>query len=433
MSQSPAETSKDPAFLQKQLEIARREIHNLRQQIISLNHVHKKECDSIYQKLKDWQCLTCRARQSTHVTTDSNDESQYDFKYNYIGHIITQFPEKRGTPRQPGICPDMVAKLVLNNEVFTNPKHALEGLQEFSHMWILFHFHCNDSNHVRAKVAPPRLNGIRTGVFATRSPHRPCPIGLSLVKIDRVMENVIYFSGVDMINETPVLDIKPYIPQYDNPGLTNMHLPETNESEDSQSESTTDNTDNFIEVDTRNVPSTSNFSDVVTGVDALNINGRVLDGEENEQTDAIMNLNISEPFFTRSTSRIGEREAPDGEEEENPRTIPINSTVPIPNTPDGEVRVASWVNQAPVSRLNVMFKERALYQLSQLGSEGEEKKTTITNVLREDPRSIYLRERWGSHCYVFRIADLCVSCKFNDTNHSVTVYQVFENEAPNND
>lgn len=71
----------------------------------------------------------------------------------------------------------------------------------------------------------------------------------------------------------------------------------------------------------------------------------------------------------RSTSRIGEREAPDGEEEENPRTIPINSTVPIPNTPDGEVRVASWVNQAPVSRLNVMFKERALYQLSQLGSE----------------------------------------------------------------
>lgn len=78
-----------------------------------------------------------------------------------------------------------------------------------------------------------------------------------------------------------------------------MHLPETNESEDSQSESTTDNTDNFIEVDTRNVPSTSNFSDVVTGVDALNINGRVLDGEENEQTDAIMNLNISEPFFTR--------------------------------------------------------------------------------------------------------------------------------------
>lgn len=62
--------------------------------------------------------------------------------------------------------------------------------------------------------------------------------------------------------------------------------------------------------------------------------------------------------------------------------------------------------------------------------QGEEKKTTITNVLREDPRSVYLRERWGSHCYVFRIADLHVSCKFNDNSHLVTVYQVFQNDTP---
>lgn len=58
---------------------------------------------------------------------------------------------------------------------------------------ILFHFHKNDSTHVRAKVAPPRLNGIRTGVFATRSPHRPCPIGLSLVQIDKVEGNFMLF------------------------------------------------------------------------------------------------------------------------------------------------------------------------------------------------------------------------------------------------
>lgn len=87
----------------------------------------------------------------------------------------------------------MIAKLTLNSTIFTNPNHALEGLQEFSHMWILFHFHKNEATHIRAKVAPPRLNGIRTGVFATRSPHRPCPIGLSLVKIDRIMDNTIYF------------------------------------------------------------------------------------------------------------------------------------------------------------------------------------------------------------------------------------------------
>lgn len=65
--------------------------------------------------------------------------------------------------------------------------------------------------------------------------------------------------------------------------------------------------------------------------------------------------------------------------------------------------------------------------------KGEEKKTTITNVLKEDPRSIYLRERWGSHCYVFRIAELYVSCKFNQDAHSVTVYQVFQNEVPSSE
>lgn len=94
-------------------------------------------------------------------------------------------------------------------------------------MWILYHFHKNDSTHIRAKVAPPRLNGLRTGVFATRSPHRPCPIGLSLVKIEQIENHTIYFSGVDMVDSTPVLDIKPYIPQYDSPGYT---VPELNDS-----------------------------------------------------------------------------------------------------------------------------------------------------------------------------------------------------------
>lgn len=87
----------------------------------------------------------------------------------------------------------MAAKLVLDNNGFTNPEHSLQGLQDYSHMWILFHFHKNDSSHLKAKIAPPRLNGIRTGVFATRSPHRPAPIGLSLVKIDRIMDSTIYF------------------------------------------------------------------------------------------------------------------------------------------------------------------------------------------------------------------------------------------------
>lgn len=83
-------------------------------------------------------------------------------------------------------------------------------------MWIIFHFHKNDL-FTKAKVSPPRLKGQRVGVFSTRSPHRPCPIGLSLVEIQKVEGSCIYFLGTDMVDGTPVLDIKPYIPVYDSP------------------------------------------------------------------------------------------------------------------------------------------------------------------------------------------------------------------------
>lgn len=83
-------------------------------------------------------------------------------------------------------------------------------------MWVIYHFHKNTS-HPKAKVAPPRLGGERVGVFATRSPHRPCPIGLSLVEIERIESSFISFNGTDMVDGTPVLDIKPYIPFYDSP------------------------------------------------------------------------------------------------------------------------------------------------------------------------------------------------------------------------
>lgn len=89
-------------------------------------------------------------------------------------------------------------------------------MEDYSHLWIIYYFHKN-SSHAKAKVAPPRLNGERIGIFATRSPHRPSPIGLSLVEIDRIEGTTISFFGTDMVDGTPVLDIKPYIPAYDTP------------------------------------------------------------------------------------------------------------------------------------------------------------------------------------------------------------------------
>lgn len=298
------------------------------QQLISFTHSQRKDCDDIRTKLENWRCSECRHRQELSSIPSSSSAHSYDLPLNYIGMIHTHFPEKRGTPRQPGICSNLIAKLTLNN-VFTNPEHALEGLQEFSHMWyktkkklhtyviisnflfffsrILFHFHKNDSTHIRAKVAPPRLNGLRTGVFATRSPNRPSPIGLSLVKIDRIMENSIYFSGVDMIDQTPVLDIKPYIPQYDNPTIA---LPTNNA--DYESNSNSSNTDTSERMHQHRSSFSDNnvneHNDLSITLDNMNI--RMMDGEENggrnqnltggnSNRRLSLNSNLEESFYNR--------------------------------------------------------------------------------------------------------------------------------------
>lgn len=203
-----------------QLTAARNEINNLRQQLKGLRYIHEKDINNIKQLLELCKNGTTNLETRKISLEDvkpgtSNDDDILKFKP--IGIISTCFPNKRGVPRQPGVSGKTTGKILLYNSIFTNPDHALEGLQDFSHLWIIFHFHRNDSTHIRAKVAPPRLNGIRTGVFSTRSPHRPCPIGLSLVKILKIDNYTIYFEGVDMVDQTPVIDIKPYIPQYDNP------------------------------------------------------------------------------------------------------------------------------------------------------------------------------------------------------------------------
>ncbi len=92
------------------------------------------------------------------------------------------------------------------------PEFSLQGLAEFSHIWVIFHFHKNTNLTFQSKVHPPRLAGKSTGVFATRSPHRPNPVGLSVAKIEGIQDSRILLSGLDIIDETPVFDIKPYLP-----------------------------------------------------------------------------------------------------------------------------------------------------------------------------------------------------------------------------
>lgn len=135
------------------------------------------------------------------------------FEFKPIGVMETCYPERFGTPRQPGLVTESWGILRLRPDLSLTG--SFEGLDGFSHLWIVFVFHENTNKIVKAKVHPPRLAGEKIGVFATRSPHRPNPIGLSVVKIERVEGNAIYVSGVDLVSGTPVLDIKPYLPSAD--------------------------------------------------------------------------------------------------------------------------------------------------------------------------------------------------------------------------
>lgn len=136
-----------------------------------------------------------------------------------IGRIHTDFATKFGIPRQSGLVPELMGEIVLEPE-YRNPD-AVRGLEEFSHLWLVWEFSKAVRSDWSPTVRPPRLGGNqRLGVFATRSPFRPNPIGLSCVRLERIdledsRKPVILVSGVDMMDGTPIYDIKPYLPYAD--------------------------------------------------------------------------------------------------------------------------------------------------------------------------------------------------------------------------
>ena len=140
-------------------------------------------------------------------------------EFSPIAHIQTDFKEKFGIPRQSGLAPSLTARIVFLPQYRCDD--ALRGLEEFSHLWLLWVFSEVGAGEWSPTVRPPRLGGnARMGVFATRSPYRPNPIGLSVVKLERIEYDtcegaVIVVSGADIMDGTPILDIKPYIPYAD--------------------------------------------------------------------------------------------------------------------------------------------------------------------------------------------------------------------------
>ena len=136
-----------------------------------------------------------------------------------VARIRSDFPTKFGIPRQAGLVDSLTATVVFEPE-FRDPE-ALRGIEDFSHLWLIWEFSAAKRNSWSPTVRPPRLGGnTRLGVFATRSPFRPNPIGLSCVRLlgvehSREQGAVLHVAGADLMDGTPIFDIKPYIPYAD--------------------------------------------------------------------------------------------------------------------------------------------------------------------------------------------------------------------------
>lgn len=136
-----------------------------------------------------------------------------------IAHIHTEFPTKFGVPRQSGMVDDLRATIVFQPEY--RVEAALRGIEEWSHLWLLWEFSDAKREAWSPTVRPPRLGGnTRVGVFATRSPYRPNPVGLSCVRLEKAEKTpdngtVLIVRGADLKDGTPIYDIKPYLPYAD--------------------------------------------------------------------------------------------------------------------------------------------------------------------------------------------------------------------------
>lgn len=134
-----------------------------------------------------------------------------------IGHIRSPYHERFGTPRQPTVTEQVLEDRALDATIellpMRNFEQALTDLAGFDYIWVVAWLHLNE--HWKPTVIPPRGAKVRRGLFATRSPHRPNPIGLSALRLIKVEGRVLHVRGIDLLDLTPVLDIKPYIPYAD--------------------------------------------------------------------------------------------------------------------------------------------------------------------------------------------------------------------------
>ncbi|XP_041464143.1 tRNA (adenine(37)-N6)-methyltransferase-like [Lytechinus variegatus] len=331
-----------------------------------------------------------------------------------IGYIRSCFKSKNGTPRQPSVCGYARAKLQILKSVFVCPDHSLDGLSQFSHVWILFVFHENSQEKfTKAKVKPPRLNGRKVGVFASRSPHRPNPIGLTLARLDKVEGNTLYLSGVDMIDRTPVLDIKPYVTDYDNPKQASTRTAD-NAHMQTPSEIQLGGASGVL----------SEMQETQCGLESSQANCVSLqtDQPEERSKDSTrcprQSINV-----VKLNSHINDRSSDSDtiKSEDGSRT-----TESIDGSEDNKnvVRVADWVGAPPIKKLAVRFTPSAEAQLASFWRNPDldhklefldsydEAHQAVEDILSADPRSVYRRNSCSDRLYYFTLDNLHITCWF---------------------
>jgi tRNA-Thr(GGU) m(6)t(6)A37 methyltransferase TsaA len=147
-------------------------------------------------------------------SSKNNKKSTVSMNMQSIGVVISPYTKRMGTPRQGALVPSSRGRIK-----FTCPAAALDGMDGYSHLWVIFEFHANTNvNNQRSKIRPPRAD-TKVGTLATRSPHRPNALGLSLVVVEKwdAATNELHISGLDLVNGTPVYDVKPCV-MWDIPG-----------------------------------------------------------------------------------------------------------------------------------------------------------------------------------------------------------------------
>ncbi|XP_047434619.1 tRNA (adenine(37)-N6)-methyltransferase [Mugil cephalus] len=427
--------------LNQQVSVMRKEIKNLRQMLDSAVRAHRKHLTSVQTAVSKMGHCEKQKPQTPSLPSPSSPSPQAALEQGSIqtvpiGYISSCFSVKNGTPRQPTICGPSRAELRIQQSVFNNPDHALLGLEQYSHVWIIFLFHKNGHLSYKAKVKPPRLNGQRVGVYSTRSPHRPNALGLTLAKLDRIEGDTVHLSDIDMIAGTPVLDIKPYIPQYDcpdtrmsvdsepndsntdQPNETIVSLNEENPHEGSDSQFFSDNCDeaqNFLSEDESKTDVSLAASSTVSAQFSL---PKELHNALQQVKSYVTEDEVHQLRF-------------ENKDRDSPKTNPPGLTVDHPcYGEETYTTIAGWIREPPVASLEVRFTPQAEKELAEFlpthltgASESdrpkfkflrspEEAAAAIRGVLRADPRSVYRRTRCRDRLFFFTLDTADITCWF---------------------